>query len=64
MSVVIAIRKALVKTEPAFATVLRLKGDPYLAILDLEPCDNGRLNDLLVRAGFGSHLPSTGNYPP
>jgi hypothetical protein len=41
-----------VKTEPAFATVLRLKGDPYLAILDLECCDNGRLNHLLVRAGF------------
>jgi hypothetical protein len=53
-----------VKTEPAFATVLRLKGDPYLAILDLERCDSGRLNDLLVRAGFGSHLPSTGHYPP
>ena len=53
-----------VKTEPAFATVLRLKGDSYLAILDLERCDNGRLNDLLVQAGFGSHLPSTGNAPP
>jgi hypothetical protein len=53
-----------VKTEPAFATVLRLEGDPYLAILDLECCDNGRLNHLLVRAGFGGHLPSTGHYPP
>ena len=53
-----------VKTEPAFATVLRLKGDPYLAILDLECCDNGRLNHLLVRAGFGGHLPSTGHNPP
>jgi len=48
------------KTEPAFATVLRLKGDPYLAILDLEGCDNGRLTDLLLRAGFESHcLPRT-----
>jgi len=53
-----------VKTEPAFATVLRLKGDSYLAILDLERCDNGRLNDLLVQAGFGSHLPATGNSQP
>ena len=53
-----------VKTEPAFAAVLRLKGDPYLAILDLERCDNGRLNHFLVRAGFGGHLPSTARYPP
>ena len=52
-----------VKTEPAFATVLRLKGDPYFAILDLERCHIGRLNDLLVRAGFGSHLPPAGHYP-
>jgi hypothetical protein len=52
------------KTEPAFATVLRLKGDPYLALLDLGRCDDGRLNDLLVRAGFGSHLPSTSHDPP
>ena len=41
-----------VKTEPAFAAVLKLKGDPYLAILDLERCDDTRLSDLLVRAGF------------
>ena len=52
------------KTEPAFATVLKLKGDPYLAILDLERCENDRLNDLLARAGFGRHLSSTGQNPP
>jgi hypothetical protein len=40
------------KTEPAFATVLKLKGDPYLAVLDLERCDDTYLRDLLVRAGF------------
>jgi hypothetical protein len=57
-------RSCGVKAEPAFATVLGLKGDPYLAVLDLGRCDNGRLNDHLVRAGFGSHLPSTGPYPP
>jgi len=51
------------KTEPAFATVLRLEGDPYLAMLDLEGCDKDRLNNLLVRVGFGGHLPSTDHYP-
>jgi hypothetical protein len=51
------------KTEPAFATVLRLTGDPYVALLGLERCDNGGLNHLLVRAGFGGNLPSTDHYP-
>jgi hypothetical protein len=40
------------KTEPAFAAVLKLTGDPYLAVLDLEPCDDTYLSDILVRAGF------------
>jgi hypothetical protein len=52
------------KTEPAFATVLGLEGDPYLAMLDLGCCDNGRLTHLLMRAGFGGDLPSTGHCPP
>jgi len=50
------------KTEPAFATVLRLTGDPYVALLGLERCDNGGLNHLLVRAGFGGNLPSTSDF--
>jgi hypothetical protein len=50
------------KTESAFATVLRLTGDPYVVVLDLERCDDDRLNDLLVRSGFGG--PSTSHYPP
>jgi Domain of unknown function (DUF4269) len=40
------------KTEPAFASALKLKGDPYLAILDLERCDDTCLSDHLVRAGL------------
>lgn len=52
------------KTEPAFAAVLRLQGDPYLVILDLAGCNNSRLSHLLARAGFrGSSLVS-GYYPP
>jgi hypothetical protein len=52
------------KTEPAFAAVLRLKGDPYLAILDLERCDDGQLSHLLARAGFRGAPVSRGHYPP
>jgi hypothetical protein len=40
------------KTEAAFAAVLKLQGDPFLAILDLECCDDTCLSDLLVGAGF------------
>jgi hypothetical protein len=40
------------KIEPAFASALKLKGDLYLAILDLERCDDTCLSDLLLRAGF------------
>jgi hypothetical protein len=52
------------KTEPAFAAVLRLTGDPYLAILDLERCDNGRLSHLLERAGFPGSSFFGGRHPP
>jgi Domain of unknown function (DUF4269) len=53
-----------VKTEPAFAAALRLNGDPYLALLDLERCDNASLSHLLIRAGFPGSLPFTAHYPP
>jgi hypothetical protein len=52
------------KTEPAFATALKLTGDPYLAILDLERCNNGWLSQLLVRAGFADYLPSIATTHP
>lgn len=45
-------RASGMKTEPAFAIVLRLTGDPYRALLDLERTDDGSLSDLLKAAGF------------
>ena len=35
------------KTEPAFADVLRLEGDPYLALLDLETMSDAELAQML-----------------
>ena len=49
---VMADRAAGMKTEPAFATVLRLNGDPYQMLLDLESRDDMTLVHLLKAAGF------------
>jgi hypothetical protein len=50
-------RKRLgVKTEPAFAQVLRLEGDPYLALLDLEHLSDHQLGKLVRSVGFGGEL--------
>ena len=45
-------RASGMKTEPAFAIVLRPTGDPYRALLDLERTDDGPPSDLLKAAGF------------
>ena len=42
------------KTGPAFAAALRLKDDPYRALLDLEDCADESLIRLLAGAGFAS----------
>ncbi|WKN41887.1 DUF4269 domain-containing protein [Tunicatimonas pelagia] len=40
-----------VKTEPAFAQLLNLLGDPYQAVLDLENYADGQLRQLLAKGG-------------
>ena len=40
-------RRTGLKTEPAFAAALRLKGDPYKGLLDLADCDDAALSRLI-----------------
>ena len=49
---VLEARKAGAKTEPAFAAVLGLTGDPYAALLALEPLGDRDLAGLIA-AAFG-----------
>lgn len=46
---VLALRQAGVKTEPAFAQLLGLTGDPYAALLELEGQSSAQLTALLTR---------------
>ncbi|TYC89196.1 DUF4269 domain-containing protein [Novosphingobium sp. BW1] len=47
-----ALRRSGVKTEPAFAQVLGLAGDPYLQLLDLASARDAQLRGILAQAGF------------
>lgn len=48
---VMTARRQGTKTEPAFAQVLGLGGDPYRAMLDLEDLDDAGLLDVLKVKG-------------
>lgn len=49
-----AARHGGLKTEPAFAAVLGLEGNPYQALLNLHSMKDEQLDGLLSRVGFGS----------
>ena len=53
-AVVMEYRRRGLKTEPAFAAILGLDGDPYLALLELEAEPNSRLARRLKDCGFSS----------
>ncbi len=52
LEAVLALRRQSMKTEPAFAAVLKLTGDPYLALLDLAKQDDTTVVSLLQAEGF------------
>jgi hypothetical protein len=48
---IIRLKNSGLKTEPAFATLLALPGDPYQALLDLETCSDQQLLRLVQQRG-------------
>lgn len=51
---VLALRQRGMKTEPAFAAALELRGDPYLALLDLGDQGDQTLVSVLLAGGFAA----------
>ncbi len=51
-SAIMRARRSGAKTEPAFAVVLGLAGDPYRALLDLEVLSDDALATIVEIAGF------------
>jgi len=47
---VMRLKREGLKTEPAFAKVLSLPGDPYVALLELEHLDDAQLRKIIVAA--------------
>lgn len=47
---VMRLKREGLKTEPAFAKVLSLPGDPYVALLELETLDNAQLQEVIAAA--------------
>jgi hypothetical protein len=51
---VLALRQRGMKTEPAFAAVLGLRGDPYVTLLDLGEQGDQPLISVLLAQGFAN----------
>ena len=51
---VLRLKRSGIKTEPAFARLLNLSGDPYEAVLGLEKLSDTAIAELLLAHGYGT----------